>query len=131
MSAAEPTKPLVGVLLGEAPTPEKAASTAETYRACPYCASFACSECMTVGVFALPPTHRWWLRRAATEPQRALGLQRVEVFFAQHIHARSDWSRGAILPVNRRAPCGAVCLECPKYHGDCKGCPATQYYLHD
>ena len=122
-------KPLVGLLLGEAPTPEKAATIVERYGACPYCVSFSCAGCTTVGVYTVPADHRWWLEWAAADPHHTLGLKRAELFVAQDVRAESPWSRGEVRGDRQRAPCDAVCLECPKYHGPCKGCPATQYHL--
>ena len=129
MPSAGDAKPLVGLLLGEAPTPEKAATIAGRYGACPYCVSYTCAGCTTVGVFSVPADRRWWLEWAAAEPKHTLGLTRAELLLAEDVPARSAWSRGETEPLLQRAPCGAVCLQCPKYHGDCKGCPATRYYL--
>jgi len=121
--------PAVGVLIGDSPTDTKAASIADTYRKCPYCVSYASARRTVVGLFSLPPDHRWWLEWVADDPEGTLGLQRAEVFFAQAVEALSPWSRGEVKPSLERAPCAADCRDCPRYRDQCGGCPATRHYL--
>ncbi|UCC30981.1 MAG: hypothetical protein JSU86_01630 [Phycisphaerales bacterium] len=120
--------PLVGVLLGTAPTPERAALIADTYRSCPYCTSYTSAGRTTIGIFSLPVRRRWWLEWVTDEPEGLLGLERAEVFFAETVTAVSSWARGEVKPSSEQAPCGANCRECPKYGHECEGCPATQHY---
>ena len=121
--------PLVGVLLGEAPTAAKAALMANRYRQCPYCVSFASADVTVVAVYAIPPDHRWWLEWVEKQPQETLGLERAEVFFAQQVRASSPWSRGDVEAKLERGPCGADCQDCSHYHKECTGCPATQHFV--
>ena len=120
---------LAGVLLGQAPTSEKAALIAETCRQCPYCVSYVSAGRTVIGVFSLPPDHRWWLEWVAEHPEETLGLKRAEVFFTQQIETSSPWTRGEVRPHLERAPCEANCRECPTHHQKCVGCPATRHYV--
>lgn len=120
---------LIGVLLGNSPTTKKSALIADTYRHCPYCVSYTSTGCTVVGIFSLPTDHRWWLQWVAENPEETLGLKCANVFFTQSVEAFSPWSRGNVKPNLEQAPCGAECLECPKYNKECKGCPATLNYL--
>lgn len=119
---------LVGVLLGEAPTPARAQRIAEIFQPCPYCVSYSSAGCTVLGVFVIPPDHRWWLEWVAERPEETLGLKCAEVFFTQRIAASSPWSRGEVKPHLERAPCGADCRECPRYRQGCEGCPATVHW---
>jgi hypothetical protein len=125
------TTPLVGVLLGYAPTPEKALEIAETHRKCPYCVSYRSAGRSVTGVFVVPHEHRWWLQWVADAPQEALGLESATLFFPQAVEASSPWARGAVSPSMDQAPCEIDCSECSWYKKDCQGCPATRYYLSD
>lgn len=120
---------LVGVLLGETFTPTKAALIADNYRQCPYCVSYVSVGCTVIGVFSLPPDHRWWLEWVTEHPEETLGLKRAEVFFTQQIEASSPWTRGDVKPHLEQAPCGTDCRECPRYHKECEGCPSTRHYV--
>ncbi len=124
----EKRKPVVGVLLGDAPTPENAASIAQKYCACPYCACYTSTGSTVIGVFSLPQDRRWWLEWVAEEPEDTVGLKRAEVFFTQAVEALSPWARGEARPNQKLAPCGADCRDCPRYHELCEGCPATHSY---
>jgi len=121
--------PLVGVLLGQAPTPTKAASIADTYRLCPYCVSYTSAGSTVIGIFSFPPDHRWWLEWVKEKPEETLGLKCAEVFFTQGVEALSPWARGEVRPNPKNSPCGTDCQECPKYRKVCEGCPATHNYL--
>jgi hypothetical protein len=123
--------PAVGVLIGDSPIDTKATAIADTYRKCPYCVSYASAGRTVVGLFSVPPDHRWWLQWVADDPEGTLGLQRAEVFFAQAVEALSPWSRGEVKPSLERAPCAADCPDCPRYRHQCAGCPATRHYLVD
>jgi hypothetical protein len=121
--------PLVGVLLGEAPTSAKAQRLADIFQPCPYCVSCTSARRTVIGVFTLPPDHGWWLEGIAEQPEETLGLKRAEVFFTQQIEASSPWTRGEVKPKLERAPCGTDCRECPWYPQECEGCPATLHYV--
>jgi hypothetical protein len=123
--------PLVGVVLGHAASPAKAASIASTYSKCPYCASFSSTGRSAMGIFALPQDRRWWLDRIADSPTDRLGLSDAEVLFTKAIDASSPWARGDVKPNLHPAPCGTDCRKCPCYDKECKGCPATLDYLGD
>jgi len=125
----EKMKPLVGVLLGDALTPTKAASIADRYSQCPYCVCYTSAGCMVIGVFSLPSDHRWWLEWVAENSEGTLGLKYAEVFFTQGVEASSSWARGEVRPNLKQAPCGADCPECSKYREACDGCPATHNYV--
>ncbi len=120
---------VLGILLGEAQTPERAASIAGTYRGCPYCVLYENADCTVLGVFSIPPDHKWWLEWAVENPEETLGLRKVEIFFAKAITGSSPWSREEARPLMDRAPCGADCGKCHRYSNGCIGCPATKHYL--
>ncbi len=122
-------KPIVGVLLGDAATPTKAASIADTYGQCPYCVCYVSAGHTVIGVFSFPSDHRWWLEWVAENPEGTIGLRYAEVFFAHAVEASSSWGRGEVRPNLNQAPCGADCRECLKYREACEGCPATHNYL--
>jgi hypothetical protein len=123
------TTPLVAVLLGYASTPAKAAQIVDTYHRCPYCVSYRGSGRMVTGVFSIPPEHRWWLEWVADAPEETLGLEYAAIFYPQAVEAFSPWARGEVKSDRDQAPCQADCRECPRYGEDCKGCPATLYYM--
>jgi len=122
---------VTGILLGRASAPEQAAAIAQTYRACPYCASYASSGDTVFGLFSLPSDHRWWLEWVEEHPAETLGLRQAEVFFARQVRVASPWSRGEVEPLLERAPCGAECAGCPRYRHGCEGCPATSGWRGD
>ena len=124
----ERKKPMVGVLLGKAPTPTKSKVIADLYHKCPYCISYASAEKMIMGIFSIPQDHQWWLESVVEHPKETMGLEVAEVFFPKYIEASSPWSRGETKPIQEKAPCGADCQGCPEYRKECKGCPATKYY---
>jgi hypothetical protein len=122
---------LVALLLGQAPTPAKAAHLAERYCVCPYCVSLTTEGDTVIGLYSIPPEHHWWLEWVVDRPQETLGLKRAELFFAQLIEAASPWSRGEVKAEQDRAPCGADCSACSLHQQRCKGCPATKHYRRD
>jgi hypothetical protein len=125
------TETLIGVLLGYAPTPQKAAQIADIYSHCPYCVSYRSAGRSVTGVYSIPPEHRWWLQWVEDAPQETLGLDNAALFFPQEVEARSPWARGEVNPELALAPCETDCRECPKYRHECEGCPATIHYLGD
>ncbi len=118
---------ILGILIGEAPTKEKAQSIVLN-STCPYCACYTYSDRTVVGVFTMPPDHKWWLEWVKREPKKTIGLSSADVFFTEGIEASSQWSRGEVTPTDEEAPCGARCNSCPMYRDPCEGCPATSYY---
>jgi len=122
---------LVGVLLGFAPTPEKATQIAETHRQCPYCVSYRSAGRQVTVVLCVPPERRWWLKWAAEAPYEVLGLESATVYFPQAVEALSPWARGMVSPNLEQTPCGLDCRECLRYDEDCPGCPATRFFLGD
>jgi hypothetical protein len=121
--------PLVSVLFGYAPTPLKAAQIAETYRDCPFCISYKSSGRSVTGVFATPPDRRWWLDWVVDDPVDTVGLESAALFYPREVTAHSPWTRGQVQPDRDRPPCQADCRECSRYGGDCRGCPATRFFL--
>lgn len=124
-------KIVTGILLGNAPKEEEARHIAEIYNNCPYCVSYVNSGCTIIGVFSLPEDHKWWLEWVVSNPEETLGLENAEAFTTMRIKTKSPWSLGEIKPILDKAPCGAECSECFRYQKECKGCPATSYYIYD
>lgn len=122
-------KPLLGVLIGKAPSARRAKSITDFFNKCPYCAVCTNKDFMVFGILSFPFEHRWWFESIVTNPKETMGLQSAEIFFADKIKASSPWSSGKVKPVLDRPPCGASCQRCPMLHKECKGCPATKYYL--
>lgn len=122
-------KSIVGILLGKAHTTAQAKSITKWLLRCIYCVSCSHEGCLVIAVVAIPQPHRWWFESIAEHPKETVGLQRAEVFFAQHIKAASQWSSGRVKPILKRAPCGAECHGCSEYRNRCRGCQATKYYL--
>ncbi|MFH1314424.1 MAG: hypothetical protein ABIJ00_14530 [Candidatus Eisenbacteria bacterium] len=123
------TSPLVGVVLGQAASPSKAAEIADTYGRCPYCASFTTLGPSAMGMFAIPPERRWWLDNIAETAGSTLGFENAEALVTEAIDASSPWSRGDVKPNLHPAPCGTDCRQCHCYGHECQGCPATLDYL--
>jgi hypothetical protein len=119
---------LVGVVLGQAETPHRAAEIADRYAGCPYCASLSNKGSSLMGIFTLPQERRWWLEGIADDPGTQLGLQTAEVLETNAIKAASPWSRGEVKPNLHPAPCGSDCRQCDRYGACCVGCPATLDY---
>lgn len=122
-------KPLVGIILGKAITPDKAESIADFFNKCPYCVTCTNVDCTVMSVLSVPQDHRWWVESIAEHPKETVGLESAEVFFADKIEALSPWTSGNVKPNLDRPPCGADCQGCSVYRKDCKGCPATKCYL--
>ncbi|MGD2249413.1 MAG: hypothetical protein PVF58_13475 [Candidatus Methanofastidiosia archaeon] len=114
---------ITGILIGEGPTCEEARSMT-----CPYCALYYYSDNTIVGVFSIPPHHRWWLEWIEKKP-RVAGLTTAEVFFTEKVNAHSPWSLGQVKAEMEKAPCGSDCETCKFYQKECEGCPSTKYYL--
>ena len=121
--------PVVGILLGNTNTSEKAAEMAETFRPCPYCVSYQSSGNTLIGVFVIPEDHKWWLESVAENPEGTMSLKSAEAFFPEAIDASSPWSRGEVEPILEQAPCSAECQKCPVYENPCQGCPSTRDYI--
>lgn len=122
-------RPLIGVMVGEVDQPAKATAIADRYRSCPYCVSYTSSGPVVIGVFSLPPDHRWWLEWVERDPEGTLGLKRAEVFFSHVLEVLSPWARGEVKPELAKAPCRADCHDCRSYRKECEGCPATLDYV--
>ncbi len=122
-------KPLVGILFGQAATPDKAQSIASFFNSCPYCAICTTADCYILGILSFPEDHRWWFKSISEQPKQTVGLENAEVHFAAKIAMPSPWSSGAVKPTLNRPPCAADCLGCPAYRAKCDGCPATTHYL--
>lgn len=120
---------ITGVLIGDAVTPEKAASIVSTYNKCPYCCGFFNTGKNVVAVFAIPKENKWWLNWVAEQPAETIGLKNAAVFFTSKVKATCSWLRGELIPTQQKSPCGAQCWECTKYLQECKGCPSTLYHL--
>ena len=120
---------LVGVVLGQADTPLKAAEIAARYVRCPYCASFSSTGRSAMGIFTLPQARRWWLEGIADDPGARLGLRTAEVLETSAIEASSAWTRGEVKPNLHPAPCGVDCRQCMRYGEACDGCPTTFDFL--
>ena len=120
--------PVVGILVGEASSPEKARLIMEDGLRCPYTVTYALSGNTIVGIFSVPIGHEWWLEWVEKDPQETIGLEHAELFFSKKSKASSPWSRGETKPILEQAPCGADCIGCKKYDKECEGCPATVYY---
>lgn len=118
---------LCAVLVGNAPTAEQAAQFSTQSQHCPYVAHYSSTGRLIVGVFVIPTQKRWWLDIPPQRPE-LLGMERIEVFFAQDIKATSAWSRGETRPEANNTPCGTDCGACPYYRTQCEGCPVTTYY---
>jgi len=121
-------KHIIGILIGEAPSPEKARFVVKNSNRCPYSVAYLNSGRTIIGVSVIPPDHKWWLEWVEEHPEETIGLTRVEVFFTKKVDASSPWSRGEVEPLTEISPCGSSCEKCPQYHKVCKGCPATRYY---
>ncbi len=121
-------KYIVGILIGEAPSLEKAKSVAENGSRCPYSVTYVNSGRTIIGVSVIPLDHKWWLEWVEEHPEETIGLTYVEVFFTRKVNASSPWSRGEVKPLTEISPCGSSCEKCPRYRKECKGCPATRYY---
>jgi hypothetical protein len=121
-------KAICAVVMGRAENAEKACHLAESSRSCPYVAMYEAKGRMVVGVFVLPPAKQEWIEYPAHHPE-LLDLEEAEVVITDQIKAESAWSRGEVLPVAEKAPCGTDCSSCPQYPDHCSGCPATIYYL--
>jgi hypothetical protein len=115
---------ICAVLIGNAATREKAEAVARNSRKCPYVASYTATDCLVVGVFALPASKRWWIEYPQEHPE-LLGLDKVVVPVTTDFEVSSPWTRGVVEPVLSTAPCGTECGECPQYGTRCRGCPAT------
>ena len=121
--------PMVGILIGQAKTPNDARAMADAGLKCPYCAYSASNELTLVGVYVIPPDQQWWLEWVEESPDETLGLKEASVFFPEGIKADSAWSRGEVRPSLAQAPCGANCPECQQYNDRCRGCPATRHFV--
>jgi hypothetical protein len=126
--AAGKEEQLCAVLVGSAPTSEKAEAVARNSQGCPYVAFYAAADRMVVAVFALPRSKRWWIEYPQEHPE-LLGLERVVVHVTDRIEPSSPWTRGDVTPTLSMAPCGTDCERCPQYRDRCSGCPATTYDL--
>jgi len=120
--------PLIGVVLGNAPSPARAAEIAARYGRCPFCATFSTLGNSAMAIYALPESRRWWFDLIAEDPATRLGLQDAEVLFTSAIEASSPWSRHEVKPILHPAPCGKDCRKCSYYGVQCEGCPATLDY---
>lgn len=118
---------LCAILAGNAATWEKAEEIARASQGCPYVALYVATDRLVVGVFALPPSRRWWIELPQHRPE-LLGLETAVVQVTDRIDASSPWARGTVEPVLSVAPCGTDCGACPQYGQRCRGCPATTYY---
>jgi len=123
------THPLVTVLFGYAPTPLKAAQIAETFQDCPFCVSYKSSGRSTTGIFSVPSDRRWWLDRMVEDPGDIIGLESAALFYPQEVTAFSPWTKGEVHPDRDLPPCRTDCRECSRYGCDCRGCPATRFFL--
>lgn len=116
------------LLLGEAPTEAVAEKIAEVFSGCPYVYFLSAFGQMLVGVFYLEADRAWWLKAVAENPEVTLGLVRAAVYstdrpaFPLHMEPRVSAAEGD------RAPCGAYCPECPRYEGECSGCPSSPFF---
>ncbi|MCK4247269.1 MAG: hypothetical protein KAV48_06650 [Methanomicrobia archaeon] len=124
-------KHIVGILIGEAPSLEKAKSVVENGSRCPYSVTYVNSGRTIIGVSVIPLDHKWWLEWVEEHPEETIGLTHVEVFFTRKVNASSPWSRGEVKPLTEISPCGSSCEKCPRYRKECKGCPATRYYINE
>lgn len=119
---------IVGILLGQSKSVNKAKIIADAYKECPYCITYISKNRTVIGVFNFPLEHKWWLEWAESNPEETLGLKCVEIFFSKGIDAESPWSLGKVEPILDEAPCGAICSSCFQYKDKCEGCPATKFY---
>jgi len=120
---------VTAILVGDACTPEKSASIVDRYKVCPYCSSFYNSGKNVLGLFTIPKENKWWLNWVAELPAETMGLKSAAVFYTGKVKANCSWLKGELVPTQQKSPCGAQCWECSKYLGECKGCPATLYFL--
>lgn len=118
-------KYILGVLVGNRSASEEAESMNR-----PFCALSVDSRDTVVRLFTIPLDHRWWLQLLEEKPQLA-GLTQAEVFFAEKVNASSPWTRKEVKPDAPVAPCGTDCRTCPSYQKQCRGCPATKYYVKE
>lgn len=126
----ESSPKLCAILLGLADTPQSAAEHAQISARCPYVADYSASGCLTVGVYVLPESKRWWIE-IATEQPHLLGLTKATLQFADFPDAASPWSRGEVKPELELPPCGTDCSRCPQYQVRCPGCPASRFYQEE
>lgn len=119
------------LLLGEAPNEEAARKIAEIYAPCPFVYFMGAFGKTVVGIYFLPDERSWWLKAIAAEPQATLGLVRSALYvtdspaFPAYMEPRIPEEPGEI------SPCGADCSRCPRYGGECPGCPASSRFLRD
>lgn len=117
---------ITGLLIGTADTAERAASVAEFFDKCPYCARAIHTGNTVLAVLSFPAGHRWWFESMAEDPAGTIGLQVAESFYLERINAQSPWSSGLVQPQLPRPPCGADCRACGMYKDKCRGCPASR-----
>lgn len=120
---------IVGILIGEASSPEKARLIMEDGLRCPYAVTYAISGNTIVGIFSVPIGHEWWLEWVEKDPKGTIGLEHAELFLSRKSRAQSPWAREDVKPVLEGAPCGADCLRCARYSNECRGCPAATFYI--
>lgn len=116
------------LLLGQVPSPEVAQQVAHVFAPCPYVYFIAAFGTFVVGVFALPPERRWWLRSVAEDPEGTMGLVQAAVY---ETDAPAYPPRLEPRPVDGDddlSPCGADCTRCPRFGDDCPGCPGSARY---
>ncbi len=121
---------LCAVIIGNAPTCEKAEEIACRMQNCPYVVLYTASERLVVGVFMIPPGKRWWIEYPGEHPE-VLGLEVARIEVMEDMDASNPWIRREVEPVLPVAPCGSDCGQDPLYPDTCRGCPATTYYVGD
>jgi hypothetical protein len=121
---------IVGILLGESKSVNRAKLIVDTYKECPYCVIYINKDRTVIGVFNFPYDHKWYLEWTLSNPEETLGLKRVEIFFAKGLRLESSWSLGEVKSVLDKAPCGASCSSCFQYKDRCEGCPSTKFYTN-
>lgn len=116
---------VTGLIVGTADTPERAASVADFFNKCPYCAHASQTGNLVLAVLSFPASHKWWFESMADDPAGTIGLQAAEAIHLERINAPSPYSSGRAKPELEKSPCGADCVTCKMYQNECHGCPAT------
>jgi hypothetical protein len=84
---------------------------------------------LILGVFTLPRSEQQWIEYPQEKP-RFLDLDQVMMtVFTDQVQAASPWSQGEVQPEAVETPCKKRCDQCARYPDQCRGCPATIYYL--
>jgi hypothetical protein len=122
---------LIGILAGTAANADKASKIGVFLESCPYCALSASKGDVVFAVLTIPHEHKWWLESIREQPGDTIGLKNAEIFYATALKATSAWSNGKVEPSLDTSPCGAQCQGCRVYKKECRGCPATIYYIKE